>query len=56
MRTDKAHNETIMQCNYALAPKLKAVLDPPNEQLRDGTRVELMSLLEAFKNSGFTEK
>ena len=46
---DQARNEIMMQCTPALAPKLKAVLGPPNEQLRDGTRAELMSLVEALQ-------
>ena len=51
LEIDHARNETIMQCTPALAPKLKTVLDPPDEQLRDETRAELMSLVAALQAS-----
>ena len=51
LEIDHARNEAIMQCTPALAPKLKTVLGPPDEQLRDETRAELMSLVAALQAS-----
>lgn len=43
--TDQAHNDTVVRLTPNLMPVLQKVLGPPEDQLDDETRSQLMELV-----------